>query len=908
MKLRYLSKTPLFSNLPAEKLHQIAEIMQLHRYGKDEVIFSKGAIPRALYLVKSGWIRLTAEGATSLALLGSGSLLGEAELLTGQPHTASAVAVDISEVWAISREDLANLIASDLDFGLALAKALGKPVALLGQYIVDNRLRPMPAFSELSDEELKALASRLELVHYPAQTVIIREGDCAGGMFIVERGAVQLFSSKGRDGEYVEIGAGEMFGEMALLTGKTYMASARTLTETDAWFLSSSAFASLIEEYPSIRMALSKSLRERLSAEDQETAIQKLRHLPLFSQLSDEGLAEVAAALLLRHVPAGEMVYNRGDPGDALYLIESGSVLVLAGGVADEAFASRLEQGEFFGETALLTGKPRSVSVQAETDTNLWVLYRTDFERLVNRYPAISLALSRLLSERLAAADRTFVDRHLRKLSLLSGLSGSQLEDVSTRLRPVKFRAGEVILEEGTAGDVMYLIESGQVEVLKGDGIPFTLATLTDGDFFGEMALLTGRPRNATIRALTDVDLWVLQKTDFDALLLKYPVLTITLSKVLGQRLSSANSRLIASGVAQPAAGTFTAPAAQVAGPMVRRRAVTAEARPSPGFGLQRAVVGALEGLRRSWDDAAAWFSMRSPAAKARLVAIVLLIAWLCGVAAPAALISSMATEEVNLYNATGLAFLQAPVVETIVPAPTNTPIIPTDTPIPPTMTFTPVPPTPTFTAIPPTDTPVPTATPIPPTDTPVPPTPTFTAVPPTPTMTFTPLPPTNTPAPIMAAAAAGISAQPAVVAPRSSLPPVVWDGRLDAMGVRIAGVDVPAGQPYWRIVEVKWANEEESQGRHHIYVELLDENGSRLIGQPVIISWPGGEEKLTTEDKPAPEYACNFPMYAVLGTYSVRAGGLPSETLTGMGMGTPELPAWKIHTSFFIKFQRVVR
>jgi hypothetical protein len=159
------------------------------------------------------------------------------------------------------------------------------------------------------------------------------------------------------------------------------------------------------------------------------------------------------------------------------------------------------------------------------------------------------------------------------------------------------------------------------------------------------------------------------------------------------------------------------------------------------------------------------------------------------------------------------------------------------------------------------------------------------------------------------AAAAPAPQQQPAAaVVQQPSLPPVQWDGRLDAMGVRIAGVDVPAGQPYWRVVKVQWGNEQESQGKHHIYVEVLDEAGNRIVGQPVVVFWPGGQEILRTEDKPAPEYACNFPMYAVLGTYSVRVDGLPSETLVGLGMGTPELPAWKIHTTFYITFQRTVR
>jgi CRP-like cAMP-binding protein len=130
-------------------------------------------------------------------------------------------------------------------------------------------------------------------------------------------------------------------------------------------------------------------------------------------------------------------------------------------------------------------------------------------------------------------------------MSLLVGLSSKQLEDVSARLRPVKYRSGEVILTEGTPGDVMYLIEWGRVEVLsKTDGRSRVLAVLGEGDFFGEMALLTGNTRSATVRAVTDVDLLALYQPDFDELVLKYPTLAVTLGRVLSQRLNRADEHL----------------------------------------------------------------------------------------------------------------------------------------------------------------------------------------------------------------------------------------------------------------------------------------------------------------------------------------------------------------------------
>jgi hypothetical protein len=113
-------------------------------------------------------------------------------------------------------------------------------------------------------------------------------------------------------------------------------------------------------------------------------------------------------------------------------------------------------------------------------------------------------------------------------------------------------------------------------------------------------------------------------------------------------------------------------------------------------------------------------------------------------------------------------------------------------------------------------------------------------------------------------------------------------------------------GQAYWRLVECQWQNKEESGNDHTIYVEVLDEGGSRIVGQPVEIRWADGSLTVHIEDKPPPVFGTNFPMYGTLGAYSVSVPGLPSDTAQGLGMGTPEQPAYTIHTNFFLTFQRV--
>ena len=208
----------------------------------------------------------------------------------------------------------------------------------------------------------------------------------------------------------------------------------------------------------------------------------------------------------------------------------------------------------------------------------------------------------------------------------------------------------------------------------------------------------------------------------------------------------------------------------------------------------------------------------------------------------------------------------------------------------------------PTYTATPtkaPTPTFVPTFTPIP-THTPTP----------LPTATPTPTPTeTATPAPTPQARRRSPTATPLPTATACPPPPVrTLDGRLTLLGVQVAPASVPPGQPYWRLVDAQWKDGEQSEGRHSIYVEVLDAAGNRALGQRVVVEWAGGSARLVVKDVPPPEFSVNFPMYNTLGSYSVRVYDLPSDRVTGLGLGTIEAPDFTVHTCFYLTFRLAYR
>ena len=115
------------------------------------------------------------------------------------------------------------------------------------------------------------------------------------------------------------------------------------------------------------------------------------------------------------------------------------------------------------------------------------------------------------------------------------------------------------------------------------------------------------------------------------------------------------------------------------------------------------------------------------------------------------------------------------------------------------------------------------------------------------------------------------------------------------------------SGQWYWRLIRARYLDNIEARGLHHIFVEVLDENGQRSYGETVVIEYGSvaHPEPYPQMDKLGDEYAFNYMMNQLLGAYNVYIDGLPSDKIFGMGLGTWIEPHMTHHTCFQLTFQR---
>lgn len=127
----------------------------------------------------------------------------------------------------------------------------------------------------------------------------------------------------------------------------------------------------------------------------------------------------------------------------------------------------------------------------------------------------------------------------LKQVPLFHTLGKESIDFIIQRLKFKTFDANEAVCKIGDPGDEMYIIISGQVKICiyTEDGQEQVVATLGSGDYFGEMSLMTGEPRSASVITTEESEMFSLHKNDFDVILEKFPSISISIGKIMSQRL-----------------------------------------------------------------------------------------------------------------------------------------------------------------------------------------------------------------------------------------------------------------------------------------------------------------------------------------------------------------------------------
>lgn len=238
-----------------------------------------------------------------------------------------------------------------------------------------------------------------------------------------------------------------------------------------------------------------------------------LRLIPFFSDLSDDVLGAIEKYCRREHYGRGELVFAEGDFGDRMYIIQSGQVKVISERNGSEKIFSYLNPGNFFGETALLTGEPRNAGVRVVIDSDLISLGRQELHELIESYPTIAVEISRELSRRLTRQIQTPVQQE--ELNIIAVI-GQQAPALAEQVAAIT--GEEVFLFDlGGLGSMpvdQTALSQGGVQLARGgqnltaEDLPARLSSLVQ-EYYWVMLAIPLRPSLLTIKAIDLADVTI---------------------------------------------------------------------------------------------------------------------------------------------------------------------------------------------------------------------------------------------------------------------------------------------------------------------------------------------------------------------------------------------------------------
>ena len=233
----------------------------------------------------------------------------------------------------------------------------------------------------------------------------------------------------------------------------------------------------------------------------------------IFHEVSPLQLRELMLDSTARSFAPGEAIFVRNDTGSSLFALAQGSVLVEID-KDDPAQVVPIEQGQIVGEVGLISGRRRGATVRAAEPVVAVELSRTAALKLIATVPAAGRAIARVS-----------IERQLLQL-FGSGLTREDVGEVVELAEVQTIRAGEVVLAEGDTGNDIFVIRRGSMIVEKMiGGKQVFLNYLPAGSYVGEMALLDGTPRVATVKAAVRSEVIRLPGDAFARLLERKPEL-----------------------------------------------------------------------------------------------------------------------------------------------------------------------------------------------------------------------------------------------------------------------------------------------------------------------------------------------------------------------------------------------
>ena len=264
-----------------------------------------------------------------------------------------------------------------------------------------------------------------------------------------------------------------------------------------------------------------------------------LRRSSLFQFLPDEHFEQLRALLQEENYEFGDLLVRQGEPADSFYVLISGRARVVkADQNSNEIVLATLKPGDSFGESALSEGGTRTATVRCSTAVEALRLDSADFLQLAEQTPELKHHIE------MTARYRS-LHGFLYEFSNFGRLPVPALRSLVEKLTPVEVPKGDAIIREGDPPGAMFILQKGRARAFHShNGTQQNLAFYRDGDFFGELSILNGSPRAASVEAFSDCRLLALEPDAVRDLKRHYPEFGKLMEERLAQYQAETEARV----------------------------------------------------------------------------------------------------------------------------------------------------------------------------------------------------------------------------------------------------------------------------------------------------------------------------------------------------------------------------
>lgn len=399
-------------------------------------------------------------------------------------------------------------------------------------------LQASPLVGELDEAELGALLLRLRLRTCEPGDILLSEGEPGETLFLLVGGTVKVFvrNQESHNVPVLDLREGDFFGEVSVLSGRPRSATVTAATPCELLELDRPTLDELARSHPGIV----DTLEAFYLARTQSAAAATLREAALGPEARRR-----AQAVLRSHFGAGgfdprtqlklaDALLRSGKRDDALAILASLAEDLARHGYPEKAFSilKKVERLQGRGIEEIQLAPLRREDDGPEP---------ADAQEPAGREQAFHGWLVDLVRDSVDHGGRGRVPATAPGLlmsPLFEDFAEEELLSLVRGLRLVSLDAGDVVVSEGEAGNSVFVITGGCVKVFVHDpaGRNVLVGRLAEGDFFGEISLLSGRPRSATVTAAAPCELLELDREAFDRVCAQHPRVRAVMEDVYIQR------------------------------------------------------------------------------------------------------------------------------------------------------------------------------------------------------------------------------------------------------------------------------------------------------------------------------------------------------------------------------------